>query len=316
MALAVACPESDEHPFHKTAGETLFHALLDALTLLLIIGSFVPQLVAIVTGTNTAGISPWYILLLTITSSTLLLSRASNAYTLPLYWGIRDGLLGGWKALYVLLIFIEVFVQWACTVALLGIYLTFRNDQESPDYPPHHVGLSNRAILGIGITYLMITLGVTLAFFITASSKNSHSIPYRGIQHTCQAILTPFGLGTALTSAIPQIHLIIIRYHSGRGLGSLSILSLGLQFLAFVVLGVSQGLRLYSISESGHSWMTVDVDEPRWPARHWWDTVLCIPWVGAILLLFGTMVVSVALGLSQLVLFSVALGIGRSRSQL
>ena len=246
---------------------------------------------------------------------------------------VRGGYLDGWKAFSALVIYLQVTAQWICAIVLLVIYVKFRNDQDGSDFPKNaptslaheatptdandsyiaaqeqgprdvvrHAAMSNTAILATVITHAVVILPVALAMLILGrpdddSEGFGSELTYGLTQQFLHIIFACSGLATGLSSAVPAVHLIVTRFRAGYGLGSLSVLGLGLQFVAFVALGVSQGLRL--------GWPHVGSSSDPPLSVYSWFVLVNGPAVGF-----------VALGVSQLVVLSVALGFGASEGQI
>jgi hypothetical protein len=107
------------------------------------------------------------------------------------------------------------------------------------------------------------------------------------------------GISTSLTAAIPQIKLMVTRSrdangdNSNHGSGSLSLLTLGLQVIAFIALGASQG------------WRVSERQLPPPPEDCWsWDWWMRYVVVGGMVGSWG------ALAIGQLVVLCVLLGLG------
>lgn len=158
-----------------------------------------------------------------------------------------------------------------------------------------HSQPSNVAIIAIVCAHAALILPISLTIFIIGSPEDVNWVIlidlFQQVFHGW--FLVPSGFLFALAGAAPQIHLIITRSRAGMGLGDLSLLSLGLQVLAFAALGVSQKLRL--------GW-------PEWginggePMSVW----------GWLLFVSGPAVGLGGLAVCQLVVLAVALGVGVS----
>ncbi|KAK2757691.1 hypothetical protein FQN54_004660 [Arachnomyces sp. PD_36] len=300
--------------------------IFDILICLLVAASYIPQLSRIAVDRQTTGISPWYIVLVTISSSTHLAARLVNGYGQLAVDCVRGGQLSGWKAFSALVIYLQLAVQWICAVVLLVLYVRFRDgnqDGDSPEDAPAtqtdtgdsyvsaqdqepcdavpHAAMSNKAILATVITHAVIILPVAFTLFILGRPDDDQEgfgseMGYAFAQQILHATFALSGLATSLSSAVPAVHLIVARSRSGYGLGSLSVVGLGLQFLAFVALGVSQGVRL--------GWPRVgDASDPPLSVYAWF------------LLVNGPAVGFVALGVGQLVVMGVALRFGAAEGQ-
>lgn len=224
--------------------------------------------------------------------------------------------------------YFQVLAQWLAAVALLAAYIAFRQHPSAhhtdnidvagvttpllltsanDGQPPHqgyamqqqkgeamqqHSQPSNTAILTIVSIHTALVLPVSLAVFIIGRPRNKNwEMLINFFQRAFhEFFLAPSGLLFALPSAIPQIHLIVTRSRAGMDLGTLSVLSLGLQALAFAALAVSQGLRL--------GWPDWGLHSPPIPVWTWF------------LLVGGPAVGFGVLAVCQLVVLAVALGVG------
>jgi hypothetical protein len=231
---------------------------------------------------------------------------------------------------------VQSILHWACAMALLAVYLHFRHGRRrngsSPGYvlvqddDPHAhypvgivdpgpdtpllVGLliagdqqqtvtsspSNRVILAVVITHAVITLPFPNYIFLAKLpvAFGDDITPLLAAQ-VYYIVLAFAGFFTSVTAVIPQIHLMVSRWRSGLdlGLGNLSVLGTGLQCLALFALGASQWVKFALFDPTdGHS---------AGPGDWFWTW---FRYSGA--LPVGYLV----LGLGQLVVFCVALGLG------
>jgi hypothetical protein len=261
---------------------------------LLLVGSYIPQLlqIAAVEDPGNSGISVWYIILLSLTASTLIACRTVNFYTQDVYDKLRRRELRGWKAFSALLHYIPPLVQW---VAAASLYLTFvaflvfgYHGQGGDGDRARKATPSNTAILATVCAYsgFVVPLSACVVVF------NDGELHWAFAQAWIQVLLAAIGTPLALVSGVPQMLLIVARSRSGVGLGNLSVLGLGLQVLAFAVLAVAQRLR--------SPWETPD-SMRRWYSLYMWVVFVNPAGVGY-----------AALALSQLLVLGVALGIGRA----
>lgn len=279
------------------------------------------------------GISGWYIILLTLSSSTQLAARLENIDSQISFECVRGGELCGWKAFSALVVYLQILVQWLAAVSLLAVYIAFRqhpsaektdhadaadvttpllfasaNNAQQPLHDDHvtqqqeaedmeqHFPPSNTAILAIVCTHAALIIPICLAVLIIGRPKDDDwGFLIDIFQSAFNGwFLAPSGLLFALASAVPQVHLMVTRSRVGMGLGGLSVLSVGLQALAFAALAVSQGLRL--------GWPHINYrNDPPITVLEWF-LVVGGPAVG-----FG------ALAVCQLVVLAVALGVRASR---
>ncbi|KAF9885225.1 hypothetical protein FE257_000585 [Aspergillus nanangensis] len=200
------------------------------------------------------GISGWYIILVTISANTHLAARTGGVFTKVSYDCIRNGDLRGWKAFSAILMLLQILMHWVATITLLAVYVSFRrrhNDQtyfpapaSDPGRPSEDSVLqpvdnysqdtiysdsttpSNRAILSTVITHAVIIFSPALWILLNKLPVYG-TIGFGFFQQGFYLVLAVFGLVSSFVSAIPQIYLMVSRYHAGLGLGSLSVLSLG-----------------------------------------------------------------------------------------
>jgi hypothetical protein len=152
---------------------------------------------------------------------------------------------------------------------------------------------SNTAIVAIVATHAVIVIPPALYILL-------HKLPvydnmgFGLFQQFLYIVLTITGLVTSVAAPIPQVYLMVSRFSEGLGLGNLSVLSAGLQVVAYAALCVSQCARLWF-------WYTgEDIGLTR--AFLWW-----------FLDVSGPAVTYGVLALGQLIVLCVALGFGREQ---
>lgn len=285
---------------------------ISSLVCLFIAGSYIPQLIQIATNDRiaNAGISGWYLILLTASATTHLAARIENSYSYLPYRCIRLGELKGAKAFSALLVFFQPLVQWVAAITLLAVYVAFRTRDSSygtgagneksaatpdssadeNDYPVPSP--SSAAILAIVLTHAAILLPSALYLLEQlVFEENIDLVAIAFLDQIYGLFLLVTGLLTSLIAPIPQIYLMVARSRSNLDQGSLSVLGLGLQVIAFLALAVSQGLRMKGLSDA----------EDAGNIRLQWLMFFFSSGLGA-----GW----IALGFSQLLVVAVALGLG------
>ncbi|KAL3459653.1 hypothetical protein BJX64DRAFT_291001 [Aspergillus heterothallicus] len=118
--------------------------------------------------------------------------------------------------------------------------------QEPADTPrtPESATPSNTVILAMVATHAVIVLLIAL-YILFNKEPIDGSWNFIILHQVFFIVLSVTGLLTSLTSVIPQLYLLISRFHTGLDLGNLSILGTGLQALAFTALCISQCARLW-----------------------------------------------------------------------
>jgi hypothetical protein len=311
-----------------------------SLVCVLIVGSFIPQIIriAVTDRSSDAGISGWYMVLLTLSATSHLATVLGTLFTKGPMVCVREGYLRGWQAFSALGMVVQSILHWACSVALLAVYLYFRHGRRSgssagyvlvqgDDDPHAHypVGIvdpgpdtpllegliagdeqqavtsspSNRAILAVVITHAVITLPFPVYIFLAKLplAFGDDITPLLAAQ-VYYIVLAFAGFFTSVTAVIPQIHLMVSRSRSGlgSGLGNLSVLGTGLQCVALFALGASQWVKFAVFDPTDGN--SAGLGDWFWT---WFRYSGASP-VGYLVL-----------GLGQLVVFSVALGIGADR---
>ncbi|KAL3471763.1 hypothetical protein BJX99DRAFT_236920 [Aspergillus californicus] len=292
MASSQLCDRHIQTPFATT---------VHLLVTLFLAASYIPQLIQIATNDRrgTAGISGWYIILLTVSASTHFAARTNNDRSAGAWKCFQDNELEGFDLFSALVVFFQAFIHWTAAIILMILFVLFRtktspgNDKGDREYYTTS-SPSNTAILAIVLTHAAITL--PLAFYFLQDITRGTDIASSVINILYSLFLWVSGFLTSLMACIPQIHLLVARPRDQDG--SLSTLSLGLQALAFTALACSQGWRMRPLPVPP----TADNLFPPvilW-SREWWGKFF---FEG---LAFGWM----ALGLSQLVVLFVAIGVG------
>ncbi|KAL4882935.1 hypothetical protein BJY04DRAFT_217018 [Aspergillus karnatakaensis] len=227
----------------QTPLATSFHLLIT----LLVAVSYIPQLIQIINDSSTAGISGWYIILLTISAITHFATRLKSLYSITPWACFRHGELKGFDLFSSLVVHIQAFTHWLAALILLSVYVWFHNHPETNQRNDTGSTPSTTTILAIVLTHLAIILppAIYLLHLLTLTEDDDTNIIAINILYG--AALRTTGTLTSLTAAIPQIHLMVSRYQQFGDTfdqGSLSLLGLGLQVLAFTALGISQGWRM------------------------------------------------------------------------
>ncbi|KAL4901477.1 hypothetical protein BDW74DRAFT_181767 [Aspergillus multicolor] len=280
--------------------------IIHLLVALLVAASYLPQLIEIATQKHTENISGWYIILLTTSASAHLAVRVKSVYGSMTWECILDGELRGYDAFSVLVIYLQAFIHWAAAIVLLAVYVSFRTPPAAVSFTASSSSPSNPVILAIVLTHAAIVLPSAIYIIkryvpMLSSEDDYDLIVHFGLSSMYGIFLRVTGVLTSLAAFIPQIHLMLSPARSRDGnsnpglvLGSGSLLSLGLQVIAFTTLAVAQGS---VISPLGEDWRA----EIR--KAQWWHQFLAYSGLGA-----GWL----ALAFSQLVVLGVAVGVGGS----
>ncbi|KAL2821003.1 hypothetical protein BDW59DRAFT_164408 [Aspergillus cavernicola] len=272
----------------QTPLATAIHLLIT----LFVAPSYIPQLIKIATNdrTGNAGISGWYIILLTTSATAHLAARIKDLYSM---------------------VYLQAFIYWAAAITLLAFYVSFRtqntpsNDNEGSTSPAATTASpSNATILTIVLTHaaILLPIAVYLLELITQRLDEGPDSVLLVLNSAYGIILRITGTLTSLTATIPQIHLMVTRYRNNRNnfdQGSLSLLGLCLQVVAFIALAGSQGWRMRVLPPPP--------DAPAWYPRR---TVWAWDWWAAFFFFGGLAVGWVALAVCQLLVLCVALGLG------
>ncbi|KAL3483398.1 hypothetical protein BJX62DRAFT_244929 [Aspergillus germanicus] len=102
---------------------------LDLLVCVLVVGSFIPQIIriAVTDRSSDAGISGWYMVLLTLSATSHLATVLGTLFTKGPMVCVREGYLRGWQAFSALGMVVQSILHWAYAMALLAVYLHFRH---------------------------------------------------------------------------------------------------------------------------------------------------------------------------------------------
>ncbi|KAL3440259.1 hypothetical protein BJX65DRAFT_316763 [Aspergillus insuetus] len=254
-----------------------------SLVCVLVVGSFIPQIsrIAVTDRSSNAGISGWYMVLLTLSATSHLATVLGTLFTKGPMVCVREGYLSGWQAFFALGMVVQSILHWASAMALLAVYLHFRHGRRngsSPGYvlvqgddphPHYPVGIhpgpdtpllegliagdqqqtvtsspSNRVILAVVITHAAITLPFPIYIFLAKLPLAfGDDITPLLAARVYYIVLAFAGFFTSVTAVIPQIHLMVSRSRSGHDLGNLSVLGTGLHCLALFALGASQWVK-------------------------------------------------------------------------
>ncbi|KAL4860503.1 hypothetical protein BDV12DRAFT_204977 [Aspergillus spectabilis] len=291
---------------------------------LLLIASYIPQLLKL----NTNGaedISGWYMILLTTSATAHLATRIRSVFTFDAWECFRHGHLKGFELFSALVVYLQPLAHWIAAISLLAVFVLVRAQASQPapsnnhqasgnskeDSVLHQRGIaaasatttttspSNATILTIVLTHAVVTLPLAIHFLdlMTRTEDDDPTIIFFNVVYG--TLLRFTGISTSLTAAIPQIKLMVTRSrdangdNSNHGSGSLSLLTLGLQVIAFIALGASQG------------WRVSERQLPPPPEDCWsWDWWMRYVVVGGMAGSWG------ALAIGQLVVLCVILGLG------
>ncbi|CEL01470.1 hypothetical protein ASPCAL01052 [Aspergillus calidoustus] len=277
--------------------QTPLSTAIHLLVTLFVAASYIPQLVKITT-TGDAGISGWYIILLTTSATTHFATRIKNIHSSFAWACFRDGELTGFNLFSALVIYLQAFTHWAAAIILLALYISSRSGTRALAKAP-----SNIAILAIVLAHAVIILALAIYFLDLLTQEGGHDDVNIIIDSFVVGLVFRFtGLVTSLAAAIPQIRTMVTRYHDNGNKfnqGSLSLLGLGLQVMAFIALGASQGWRMRPLPPGPDPEIGAP-DMPIW-SLIWWEMMFLIAGLAA-----GW----VALAVCQLLVLCVALGLG------
>ncbi|KAK8004150.1 hypothetical protein PG989_003869 [Apiospora arundinis] len=233
--------------------------VLETLLWVSVIAAYVPQYIGIKRA-GTKGISPYYVLNHGLFSTTTLALRLSHSVSFPAFTCVASHQLWGWKGYSALLGFVEVIVQWLCSVILLVIYIRYRTVPEVtvpgpseararrmsdwlPEEAHAHKLTSTRMRFILGI-YAAITLPISLGFLLVGALPSSPEQSHRSTAYTVSwtiwiTILCALDAFLVVFQFIKQMKTV------GRvgTRGSLSITSIALQSVALVLMSVSQFYR-------------------------------------------------------------------------
>ncbi|KAL3462070.1 hypothetical protein BJX64DRAFT_150033 [Aspergillus heterothallicus] len=113
---------------------------IDILVCLLVVGSYIPQIIriTITDRSSNAGISAWYMLLLSLSATSHLATALGALYTKWPVFCVREGYLRGWKALSAVGMVVQSVLHWLAAMALLGVFLYFRHGRTNSmaEYSP------------------------------------------------------------------------------------------------------------------------------------------------------------------------------------
>ncbi|KAK7934809.1 hypothetical protein PG985_000304 [Apiospora marii] len=247
----------------RTVLETLLITYLSRLLWVLVIAAYVPQLIGI-RRAGTKGISPYYVLNHGLFSTTTLALRLSHSVFFPAFTCVASRQIWGWQGYSALLGFVEVAVQWLCSVILrapsLVVYIRYRTmpvvtvpgpdearARRMSDWLPEeahaHKLTSTRMRFILGI-YAAVTLPISLAFLFVGALPSSpeqvhHSAAYTMLWSIWITVLCAADAFLVVFQFIKQMKTV------GRlgTRGSLSITSIAMQSVVLVLLSVSQFYR-------------------------------------------------------------------------
>ncbi|KAL2816968.1 hypothetical protein BJX63DRAFT_430018 [Aspergillus granulosus] len=275
------------------------------LICLFVAASYIPQLLQIATNDHAgnAGISGWYIIILTTSASTHLAARLNDIPSSEAWRCFRHGELEGFSAFSALVVYLQVFVHWVTAIILLALYVAFRT-KATPgnESQPYTNSPSNPAILAIVLTHAAVTLPSAFYLLKQLTKESQFDNIFIFVLSTFYAqFLRITGLLSSLTSFIPQIYLMVTRPRDGNpDKSNLSMLCLGLQVIAFTFLACSQGWRMRPPPPPPN---------PLNPDQY--PTIWGLKWWVYILFASGMAAGWLALAVSQLVVLCVAPGLGK-----
>ncbi|KAL2826696.1 hypothetical protein BDW59DRAFT_160887 [Aspergillus cavernicola] len=290
--------------------QTPFATAIHLFVGLFVAASYIPQLIQIATNDHTgnAGISGWYIILLTTSASSHLASRIKNINSGFTWRCFRDGDLQGFDPFFALVVYLQAFIHWAAAIALLAVYVSFRT-RTTPGNEAHATipSPSNPVILAIVLIHAAIILPPALYLLELITQERHEDDAVLFVKNSIYGILLRItGIFTSLTAAIPQIHLMVTRSRiNNLDQGSLSLLSLGLQIIAFTALAGSQGWRM-RLPPPPPDALDAAPESVTWSVE-WWAIIFVFSGLGALW---------VTLAVSQLLVLCVALGLGAGEGRI
>ncbi|KAK8066752.1 hypothetical protein PG997_013499 [Apiospora hydei] len=235
--------------------------VLETLLCVSVIVAYVPQYIGI-KRTGTKGISPYYVLNHGLFSTTTLALRLSHSVSFPAFTCVASHQLWGWESYSALLGFVEVIVQWLCSVRVpsLTVFIRYRtvplvtapgpNEARArrmsdwlPEEAHAHKLTSARMRLILG-TYAAVILPISLGFLLVGalpsfSEHIRHSTSFTVVWSIWITILCVADAFLVVFQFIKQMKTV------GRlgTRGSLSITSIAMQSVALIFLSVSQFYR-------------------------------------------------------------------------
>ncbi|CEL11649.1 hypothetical protein ASPCAL14749 [Aspergillus calidoustus] len=234
--------------------DTGIHLLVN----LFVAASYIPQLIHIRTSnTGDAGISGWYIILLTTSTTSHCATRIRNLTSSTVWSCSCHGELKGFGLFSALVVHLQAFTHWAAAIILLAFYVSFRTQTLAPQNDTKGAGPAltttttssprNITILAIVLTHAAVVLPLAIYLLIPLLHDEDDYVQpfFNNFLYGC--LLRLIGILTSLTAAIPQIHLMVTRYYNNGNTfdpSSLSLLSLGLQAAMFIALSAPQGWRM------------------------------------------------------------------------
>jgi hypothetical protein len=264
-------------------------------------------------------------ILLTTSATAHLATRIKSVFTCDAWSCFRHGDLKGFELFSALVVYLQPLVHWIAAVSLLAVFVSVpaQANQRTPgNNSKEHSGLNQRGIapastrttspssatiLAIVLTHAVVTLPLAIHCLdlITRNEDDDPTLIFFNCVYGILLRLT--GILTSFTAAIPQIKLMVTQSrndansdNSNHGSGGLSLLTLGLQVVAFIALGASQGWRVRGMGlppDDRPSWYT---GPPTMRSWDWWMRYFIV----------GGMAGSwLALAIAQLVVLCVALGL-------
>ncbi|KAL2847215.1 hypothetical protein BJY01DRAFT_246868 [Aspergillus pseudoustus] len=240
MTAALSCENQPISPLR---------AIIDLLICISIAASLIPQIVrfAILDQSSGAGVSGWYMILLTVSANAYLAARTRGTFTKASYDCVRNGEISGWKGFSALMMWIQSLVPWVASVTLLVVYVYFRHGHRSssdnePDIDRKDVGATLHALRSyrrrhpgpIQHSHHSNSRDTRSYHHPPALFVLLHKLPVYDtmgsglFQQLLYIVLTITGLATSVAAPIPQVYDMVARFSEGLSLGSLSILSAGL----------------------------------------------------------------------------------------
>lgn len=250
-----AASRCDEPPQYQSTGRTV----LETILWIAIIAAYIPQYLRI-RWEGTKGISPYYMLNHSLFSTTTLALRLSHNVFFAAFNCVVSGELSGWKAYSASLGFVEVIVQWLCSVLLLVVYIRYRiadphpeevlsrrlsataRDLDSDELQAHKLSSQRMWIILGSYCAGTIPMSMVLVCFNTHpyfQEPQRHNSFYICFWSVWIAFLCAVDAFLVVFQFIKQMKTV------GRlqTRGSLSIVSMGLQSVTFILLSMAQLFR-------------------------------------------------------------------------
>ena len=227
-----------------------------------IVAAYVPQYIAIVRH-GTHGIASRYILFHSLFSVFTLALRVCHPMFYNAFNCVNGGPYTGWKALSSLLGILQAIVQWLAAMVQLGLYVHYRSDEagagpeaaaaaaaETEAIAGGVPATSSRAMqIAVGVTAAVV-LSVSFAFIFFNEYPLFDQDEWMSGSYWFPVYVLALGfwrllllLPNTVFLFLPAVYQIKIVRAPGGDHGALSLVSLAMQAVVFVVLGILQAAR-------------------------------------------------------------------------